>query len=219
MPSEHRPSEHRVFFGEFLRNFHTTGAIAPSSRFLGAALARYLTPEGPPRKILEVGPGTGSVTRSILRRMRPDDHLEVVELNDAFVDVLKRNFQTDPLFAAVADRAVVHHDRVQALPQQQQFDVVVSGLPLNNFAADDVRSILESYQQLLKPGGTLSFFEYMFFRPARSALPGRMRQVHQVLHPWLTKYEFRRDWVWMNVPPAWVHHVRFAPAAAEVTSS
>jgi hypothetical protein len=25
----------------------------------------------------------------------------------------------------------------------------------------------------------------------------------------LTGREFKRDWIWPNVPPAWVHHVRF----------
>ena len=42
-----------------------------------------------------------------------------------------------------------------------QFDLVISGLPLNNFSSDDVSDILQAYSRLLKPGGVLSFFQYI----------------------------------------------------------
>ena len=41
-------------------------------------------------------------------------------------------------------------------------------------------------------------------------MPGRerLRGISRVLESVLGEGEIRRDWVWINVPPAWVHHVR-----------
>ena len=79
--------------GKFLRicrnNFRTTGAILPSSRFLARALVKQLEDLRPPARILEVGPGSGSVTVEIARRMLPGDRLDAVEINGHFARLLK----------------------------------------------------------------------------------------------------------------------------------
>jgi phospholipid N-methyltransferase len=94
--------------------------------------------------------------------------------------------------------------------------VIVSGLPLNNFQADDVRQILAAFTRLLKPGGTLSFFEYIAVRPARSLVSNaserkRLREIGAAMREVLL-HEVRRDWIFPNIPPAWVHHVQFQGA-------
>src|SRR5687767_3485932 len=98
------PAELRLFFREFRRHFEITGAITPSSRWLAGALARYVADGARPRRILEVGPGTGAVTRQIVAAMRSEDRLDLVELNDAFVELLRGQFDGDPHFAPVAPR-------------------------------------------------------------------------------------------------------------------
>jgi phosphatidylethanolamine/phosphatidyl-N-methylethanolamine N-methyltransferase len=208
-------NEHRVFFREFRDSFQTTGAIAPSGRHLARALARFVRQPGDaPRRILEVGPGTGAVTRAIVEALGPADQLDLVELNAAFVEVLRRRFESDPPFVAVADRARVLHQAIEELPADGGYDVVVSGLPLNNFSADLVARILECFPRLLRPSGTLSFFEYVGVRPARSLISGqaerqRLRSVGSALDAVLAPHEFLRERVWRNLPPAWVHHLRF----------
>ncbi|MHB1037914.1 MAG: class I SAM-dependent methyltransferase [Pirellulales bacterium] len=207
-------SDHGIFFREFFRNFHTTGAILPSGRFLAAALARYVGADGPPRRILEVGPGTGAVTRGIIAAMRPEDRLDLVELNDAFVSRLNHRFENDAAFQSVAGRARVLHGMVQDVPADEPYDLVISGLPLNNFSVDDVQTILQALVRLLAPVGTLSFFEYMFVRRVRAVVSraterARLAGIGQAMDAILAEHEVRRDWIWPNVPPAWVHHVRF----------
>ncbi len=111
-------SENLLFFREFLRNFHTTGAILPSGRFLAAALARYVHQQPTTaRRILEVGPGTGAVTGRIIAGMGPADQLDLVELNESFVRRLEGRFRTEPAFQAVSSRARVLHCPVEELPQ------------------------------------------------------------------------------------------------------
>ncbi|MGO8690573.1 MAG: class I SAM-dependent methyltransferase [Thermoguttaceae bacterium] len=209
-----RLSDVRLFFREFRRNFHTTGAILPSGRRLAAALARFAAePADHPRRILEVGPGTGAVTRRLVDVLGPQDRLDLVERNESFVACLARRLQTEPAFQAVADRVRVLHCPVEDLSAGQKYHLVVSGLPLNNFAVDDVRRILAVMTGLLEPGGTLSFFEYIALRRAKQLLSraperARLRGIGQVLAELLAAGEIRRDGIWLNVPPAWVHHLR-----------
>ena len=105
------------------------------------------------------------------------------------------------------------HCPVEELPHDRTYDVIVSGLPLNNFSAGVVEQILAALVSLLAPGGTLSFFEYIAVRRARALVSGRaererLRGVGRAMRAVLDPYEIRRDAVWLNVPPAWVHHVR-----------
>ncbi len=225
-------ADYRVFLSEFRRNFHSTGAILPSGRSLGQALSRFVregnsatndsaanggaTGDGlPNRKILEVGPGTGAVTARIIQGMRPGDQLDLVELNDQFVARLRDRLQHDRAFAAARDRTTVFHRPVEQLEGQGNYDLIISGLPLNNFSVETVDTILAALGRLLKPGGTLSFFEYIGVRPLRAIVSGpaertRLRSVGQSIHRIISDHEIRRDLIWPNVPPAWVHHVRLA---------
>lgn len=204
-----------LFLREYIRHFHDTGSIAPSSRWLAAALCRYVTPRefaDKPLNILEVGPGTGAVTEHLVRCVGPRDRLTLVELNDKFVEHLRKRLVEEQAFAAVAPRTRILNQRLEDLPTEESYDVIISGLPLNNFAAGDVAQILARFQELLAPQGKLSFFEYIAIRAARGAVSlgaerRRMRGISQALSALLQPHEIRRDWVWMNLPPAWVHHV------------
>ena len=207
-----RLSDYQAFLTQFLRSHHTTGAVIPSSRALAAALARHVG-QGGAQRILEAGPGTGAVTGGIIDRMRTEDELVMVELNPTFAAHLRQAFKTRPSFQAVADRCHLIEGSLQELAQEGQFDVVVSGLPLNNFSPEDVRTILNAYSKLLKPTGILSFFQYMLIRPAKMIVSvgrerDRLRAVGHAIDAALGEREFAREWVWPNVPPAWVHHLK-----------
>ena len=218
-------SNYGLFLREFRRTFHTTGALLPSSPRLGRALARFVSDASPhgdshaQRRILEAGPGTGAVTNQIVARLGQSDRLELVELNERFVAHLRERFAREPALAAVAPRMEIHHAPIQDLPGTAQYDVIVSGLPLNNFSVELAESILTSYQRLLKPGGTLSFFEYVAVRPMRTVVSGqkdrcRLRRLPQLPRSLCRKHEFARQMVLTNVPPAWVHHLRFESSVA-----
>jgi len=209
-----RRSEYGLFLREFWRSYHTTGAVLPSGRRLSAALARYVSQPPTPKRILEVGPGTGAVTRHIVRAMGPDDRLDLVELNAHFAQRLRDDLADDPALAGVAPRVRVLQTAIESLPREDRYDVIVSGLPLNNFSVEVVETILGAFRELLAPGGTLSFFEYIAIRQARAMVSGRAerRRVHgigRLLGSLLAQHEIHREAVWLNVPPAWAHHVRF----------
>jgi phosphatidylethanolamine/phosphatidyl-N-methylethanolamine N-methyltransferase len=202
-----------LFLKQVLRRNHTTGAVMPSGRPLATALCRYVGVTPTPQRILEVGPGTGAVTMTLVERMRAEDDLCLVEVNETFVAYLRRIFSDRVTLRSKATRVVIVHGRVEDLVGDA-YDVIISGLPLNNFTAPQVDQILQGFARLLKPGGVLSFFEYMAVRSAKAWVSpprerDRLRAIGGILRRTLDDGEFRRDWVWANVPPAWVHHVRF----------
>lgn len=216
--------DHRVFWRQFRENYHSTGAIAPSSRFLSQALARYVGKSpGAAQRLLEVGPGTGAVTSHLVRRLGPADRFDLVELNEQFVRRLGERFAHEPQFKRVAERSHVLHQRLEDLPGKHEYDVIVSGLPLNNFAVADVEQILATMVGLLKPGGVLSFFQYVAIRKARALVSNRherarLQGISRALDGLLGPHEERRDCIWRNLPPAWVHHVRM-PATDDGSST
>jgi phosphatidylserine decarboxylase len=166
--------------------------------------------------MLEVGPGTGVVTAQIVQRMGPSDFLELVELNDRFVAALHDRLQHDPSWRQAADRIRIHHMSVEQLVPNKPFDVMVSGLPFNNFPAELVRSILGKLEAIAAPNATLSFFEYIAVRQAKAlaASPAERRRlagVEKELSVVRRRWQFGRDCVLANVPPAWVHNLRFGP--------
>jgi phospholipid N-methyltransferase len=208
-----RWADYRVFLGEFVRSFHSTGAILPSGRALGRALARHVRGGRGPRRILEVGPGTGAVTRWIIEGLDDGDTLDLVELNESFVKRLRERLAADPRFRPAADRTTIHHGAIEAVGGEGTYDVIVSGLPLNNFDAANVAQILDVMLRLLKPGGALSFFEYVGVRPLRALLSNgreraRLRGVGEAIAQARQGRAIGRDLVMPNVPPAWVHHLR-----------
>jgi phosphatidylethanolamine/phosphatidyl-N-methylethanolamine N-methyltransferase len=213
-------SEWKNFIRVGRRHFHTTGAVLPSSPFLANALVSALSQPRGPARILEVGPGTGAVTQAIARAMRPDDTLDAVEINDQFVRLLEERIRTDPVFAPRRDRIRVLHSPLADVPGHGVYDFIVSGLPCNIFPVELVRNVYAAYRRLLKPGGTLSFFEYTWIREMKTPFVGRherrrLNGVGQIVGENVRQFQVRCQRIFINVPPATVRHLRFQPAGKE----
>jgi len=234
-------ADYRVFWREFRRTFHTTGAVLPSGRALSRALTRYVRDDGEAgeaaadfgelsrvaagnpnahRRILEVGPGTGAVTAHIIRDMRPRDRLTLVERNDQFVARLRERIANDEAFQPIAGRIELIHAGVEKLSEEQPYDLIISGLPLNNFPLTFVEQIAAKLRRLLATNGTLSFFEYVAVRKIKALVSRRdererLTGIDRLLGDVLRSSEVSRELVLVNIPPAWVHHVRFTAGSKE----
>jgi len=210
-----------AFFRAFRRNFHTTGAILPSSRFLARAMASDLRGPRQPARILEVGPGTGAVTREIVRLLLPDDRLDAVEINPQFVQHLHRRFREETLFRDRLDQIELIEGAVEQLIGSDVYDFIISGLPLNNFAVSQVRMIFRTFSRLLKPGGTLAYYEYVWVRQLKTPFVSRQERrrlfrVGRIVSRYIREYQVRHKRILINVPPATVRHLCLRPLVAEV---
>lgn len=211
-------AEYGTFFREFRRHFRDTGSVLPSGLFLAKALTTELRKTRLPARILEVGPGTGAVTQQILRSMQGGDRLDAVELNGHFVALLQRRFDRDADFRSRRQQVRLIHSAVEDLPGEGVYDFIISGLPLNNFPVKLVRSIFQVYDRLLKPGGTLSYFEYVLIRQLKTPFVDRQERrrlfrIGRVVGRYVHNYEVHRERILMNVPPATVRHLCLKPQA------
>lgn len=206
-----------AFFRQFRKRFETTGAVAPSSRFLAESMTRYLAgrDRSRPVRVLEIGPGTGPVTDRIIRQLQAADHFDLVELNDEFVRFLESRFDSEPAWQAAKSQSTIHQLSLQDFESDAPYDFVISGLPLNNFPADLVTALTDAYFRLLRPGGVLSYFEYMYVRPVRKVVTRgeerrRITEIDNTMAGYCRRHRIRRDSIWLNVPPAWVQHLQSA---------
>jgi len=211
-----RIRERLAFLGQTSSDFERTGALQPSSRYLARAMTAPLreTPADArkARRILEIGPGTGAVTRSIAACMGPEDELECYEINGEFARYLERAVHEDPQMAPVADRIVVHHAPAQELAATRPFDFALCSVPLNNFDAATIEAILGPVFAALRRGGPLTLFEYLAFPRLRRTLSWgdagqRLATAGATKERWLSAHGHGSTVVLRNLPPARVHRL------------
>lgn len=205
----------KLFLREAVRTFRATGSVVPSSPALAAALTRHLSDRsGPaPLAILEGGAGTGPVSRAIARHMGPEDTADLVEANAEMAAHLQGLVESDADFDAARDRIRVHAAPVQEVARDGGYDLIISGLPFANFTADEVRGVFEHYFDVLKPGGRLSFFGYLYTKEVKAVIAPREDYLRQARSGWVVeeyvnRYGTATEKVVANVPPAWIHHLR-----------
>jgi phosphatidylethanolamine/phosphatidyl-N-methylethanolamine N-methyltransferase len=213
----------RNFIREMRRDFLHTGALLPSSPFLGRAMTVHLRHRRRPARILEVGPGTGAITAEVIRRLQPGDQLDIVEINPRFVALLRRRLETENRFRQHEHQVRVIHAPVQEVAGHEVYDFILSSLPLNNFPSTVVRQVFDVFHRLLVPGGTLSFYEYVFVRHLKTPFVERrererLQRIGWILGSYVRRYQFDRERIYANVPPAVVRHLRLKPSGALLRS-
>jgi len=144
-------SDPRVaFFQDFLRRPRQVGSIIPSSRFMEKRLVRVAELERA-STLVELGPGTGGTSKALLRGMRPDAQLLVIEINPRFAGLIRR---------AVPDRRLaVHCGDARDLPAilaergLPAPEVVISGIPFSTMPHLTGLGIIQSVSDALAPDG------------------------------------------------------------------
>ncbi|WP_433519579.1 class I SAM-dependent methyltransferase [Nonomuraea sp. CA-143628] len=208
--SVQRHAEGWMFLLEAARDLRTTGAIAPSGKALARVLTDPVRAQAPrPLAVLEAGAGTGAVTRALIPQLSRGSHLDIVEANPRFAAQLRHLVATHPHLAGKPAQVDVHQTYVEHLGTDQQYDVIVSGLPLTNFTPQQVEQIMARYMEMLHPGGALTYFAYLGTRKARALLTSRAEArrhaaVDEVMAAYQRAYATGRWTVWANLPPAYV---------------
>ena len=152
-----QPGRPFVFLRGFLRNPKEVGSLIPSSPFLIRRVLKCGEIETA-GVVLELGPGTGVLTREMLRRMRLDARLIAVEINPTFARVLEREIR-DPRLV-VFEGSSTDLERALEKAGLDQADLVISGVPFSTMARGVGHRTLQAAKRVLGPGGR--FVAYQF---------------------------------------------------------
>lgn len=196
--------EHYLFLKRFFSKPSTVGSLFPSSKKLATEITRKAGDRTPsPVSFLEVGAGLGAFTDHIVTKMRAQDTLDIVESDPQFCKILKSKYGHHP-------RVSIHQISILDF-RAKDFDFIISSLPLNAFHSDIVDQMLFKYKNLSKPGGYISYFEYMGIgRLKKLYLSGEMQKdfctTLSLKRSFVENYCREMDKIWSNLPPARVFH-------------
>ena len=174
-----------LFLKELVLRPRQVGAIAPSSRFLAQAMAKWISPKSD-GYVLELGPGTGAVTNALLAHGLPQNRLIAIEKSPLLAEHLRERFP---------QATIIHGDAMELesllkarIPAALPLHVVISSLPLLNFPPECAEAIARGIQSVLASKGRLVQFSYQILRTN----PKLLRAFHLV----------NSRVVWRNLPPA-----------------
>jgi phospholipid N-methyltransferase len=146
-----------LFFKQFLKRPFQIASIIPSSKALVERVASKMD-FSQPRVIAEYGPGEGVHSREIARRMCPDSHLLLFELDRAFARDLERQFARDR-------RVRVIHGDAASLPHElnrhriARCDYILSGIPFSILKIEKKRALLQKTYDALTTGGSFIIYQ------------------------------------------------------------
>lgn len=135
------------FFKGWIDKPRAVGAIIPTSSVTARRMASVIDARsGLP--VLEVGPGTGVITKAILGRgVKPSD-LYAVEYSSEFVSHLRRNYPG----VNVIEGDGFNLEKTLGDKRDVVFDCVVSGVPLLNFPVERRVAYLDSLLKRIPTG-------------------------------------------------------------------
>lgn len=187
------------FFKEYCRDYRQIGSVVPDSK---VCLNRLLetVPFDSANIIVEYGGASGSITKEIIKRKKPDTTFFCFEKNGQFFNRLKENIQA-------ANFHLIHDDAFRSVEilrrelgvQGRKVDGIVSTLPCSCLNIEEL--IKEAVLPLLSPEGV--FIQYMhlisYFKGFR---------LHRILKKYFPHIE--SGCVWWNLPPVVIYSCRFA---------
>lgn len=146
-------------------------------------------------RVLELGPGTGSITAAISQSLSSHAHYLGLEMNESFVKQLRQRFPAMQFEAVEAQL----YDFDTFLGREGSFDAIVSGLPWTAFPESLQIAILDHVMARLKPGGLFVTFAYSGFHLLPSG-----RHFRKLLSSRIAEIKMTHT-VWGNFPPAFVY--------------
>jgi phosphatidylethanolamine/phosphatidyl-N-methylethanolamine N-methyltransferase len=152
--------EEILFFRRWIAHPLKVGALLPSSPFLARMVARH-TRIGDDDVVVELGAGTGAVTKALLDGGIPKERLFVIEIDADMCTYLRKWYP---------QAQVIHGDAgalVDILPSRYHGKVatVISGIPMITLPDDLQARLIRSWLGQLKPGGRLLQYTYSLVSP------------------------------------------------------
>ena len=145
-------SDFSLFLGKFLRQGTAIASLAPSSPWLSRATVSNVD-WAKSQVIVELGAGTGPITKVLAERARPDCKVNVLERDHDFSEILRSRYQALPNFDVIEGDV---RDLAAMLQERgiETVDHVISGLPVPSFPKPLQRDLMKVVAKVLSSEGT-----------------------------------------------------------------
>jgi phosphatidylethanolamine/phosphatidyl-N-methylethanolamine N-methyltransferase len=171
-----------LFAKEIWRNPRTMGAVCPSSSQLARVMAKSVPLEAT-GWVVELGAGTGVVTKALLEHGVIPEKLITLELSEHLANYLQVHF---PQVTVIQGDATQLN---QLLGEKvEKVSAIVSSLPFRSLPKKMKLEIMQQIDELLFDGGLFIQFTYDL-RGKMGYLPKHFERI-------------ATDFVWYNLPPA-----------------
>ncbi|MCQ9156461.1 class I SAM-dependent methyltransferase [Acidomonas methanolica] len=176
----------------WMKNPLRTGSVVPSSPALCARLVRQ-TRRAPDEAVIELGAGTGPVSRALLAAGVPPEKLFVVEIVPGMAAQLRRSLPGVNVIEGDA------RDLPTLIPRQWHGRIgdVICGIPLVLLRKSEQRRFIDAIEAVA-PGRGFLHYSYCVTSP----LPAKAHELSKA----------REAWTPLNFPPASVW--RYMPAGS-----
>ncbi len=157
LPRPKRPYWKRVttVMKEWLRSPSQVASIIPSFPFLTEQIADRDCVRSA-RRIVDLGPGTGGTTESLLKHARLDCRVLALEKTAGFIELLQEI--GDPRLM-VTQEDVVGLERVLMMHDFESPDVIVSGIPFSSLDPEVAESTIGAIHRTLPSGGNFIAYQ------------------------------------------------------------
>jgi phospholipid N-methyltransferase len=167
-----------LFARNFLKHPRMLGSLIPSSRFLIEQILRQMD-WSRAKVVVEYGPGVGTITTEILKRMGPDARLVVFETNPEFVRFLRESVRDSRLHIVHGSAGEIRN--VLRKLGLGHADYVISGIPFSTMPEQVRSSILKATHSAVGDDG--AFIVYQFSSKVKPYLERTFRQVDRGFEP------------------------------------
>lgn len=184
--SQIRRAENRLFFRRWVQNPRQLGTLAPISVKLSLLAAKQAVKSYVPgTPIVEIGAGTGRLTRALLQcGVQPQD-LTVVELDGEMCDFMRKSL---PLITVIEGDANQLAELINS-KICEKVGVVVSAIPLMYLPEILRKSLINAAFAVLKPSAKIIHVTYSPVSPLKF---------------WDAIQQRRIESTWKNIPPGFV---------------
>src|SRR5579872_5187741 len=152
--------DYALFFGLWLQKPLQIAAVTPSSKRFAQVMAELVDLDRP-GPVLELGAGTGGITRGLLEAGCPRDRLIALEREPSLATALQRSFPGIATIVGDATTLGEHFARLRI----DRLCAVVSSLPIKWFPLAAQRAIVAPCLRLLGPGGVFLQMTNAFASP------------------------------------------------------
>jgi phospholipid N-methyltransferase len=170
------------FLKALAHNPRETGAIFPSSPFLAKEMVSHIV-QGRNGIVVELGAGTGAVTKALLQSGVDPHSIVAIESSSDLVKKLHHRFpQVQIIEGNAADLALL------LATEKREIHTIISSLPLRSLPKSITQTILNQIDSMLSKQGRYIQFTYSFTQDPSFAL-ANFKHI-------LSKR------IWLNLPPA-----------------